>query len=124
MVVPCPSHISLFFHSHIEDEPDTGEVMVQCDNCRVWQHITCMGIEAPPDDADYFCEKCRPDFHPNVLKYVSQPLILELPIERLALPEGCTGSLAIATLPPTPTTVRAKLTASLVPLVPTPQWPT
>jgi hypothetical protein len=49
-----------------EDEPETGEVMVQCDICRVWQHITCMGIEAPPDDADYFCEQCRPDLHPNL----------------------------------------------------------
>lgn len=107
-----------------EDEPDTGEVMVQCDICRVWQHIACMGIEAPPDDADYFCEQCRPDLHPNLLKYVSQPAVPEPPVEQLALPEGCPGSLAIATLPPTPTTVRAKLTASHVPPVLIPPWPT
>jgi hypothetical protein len=83
-----------------------------------------MGIEAPPDDADYFCEQCRPDLHPNLLKYVSQPRIPEPPIEQLALLEGCPGSLAIATLPPTPTIARVKPTVSRVPPVPTPQWPT
>lgn len=31
-----------------------------------------MGIEAPPDDADYFCEQCRPDLHPNLLKRLSK----------------------------------------------------
>ena len=82
-----------------------------------------MGIEAPPDDADYFCEQCRPDLHPNLLKYVSQPPIPESPIEQLALPEGCPRSLAIATLPPTPTIVQVKRTVSRVPLVLTPQWP-
>lgn len=83
-----------------------------------------MGIEAPPDDADYFCEQCRPDLHPNLLKYVSLPPIPEPPIERLALPEGCPRSLAIATLPPTPTIVRVKPTVSHAPLVPILQWPT
>ena len=83
-----------------------------------------MGIEAPPDDADYFCEQCRPDLHPNLLKYVSQPPTLEPPIEQLALPGGYPRSLAIDTLLPTPTTVRVKPTVSPVPLVPALQWPT
>lgn len=43
---------------------DMGNFFVQCDNCHVWQHGGCMGLHDEsiiPDE--YFCEKCRPDFH-------------------------------------------------------------
>ena len=111
-----PSHLT-FLYASIEDEPDTAQVMVQCDICWVWQHITCMGIEAPPDDADYFCERCRPDLHQNLLKYAPQPHILEPPIEQLVLPEGYPTSLTIAIFPPTSSVIRDKSTVTRVP-----QW--
>ena len=43
---------------------DMGNFFVQCDNCHVWQHGGCLGIHDEsiiPDE--YYCEKCRPDFH-------------------------------------------------------------
>ncbi|KAK5944689.1 Histone deacetylase complex subunit [Knufia obscura] len=43
---------------------DMGNFFVQCDNCHVWQHGGCMGLHDEsiiPDE--YYCEKCRPDFH-------------------------------------------------------------
>lgn len=43
---------------------DVGNFFVQCDNCHVWQHGGCMGLNDEaiiPDE--YYCEKCRPDFH-------------------------------------------------------------
>lgn len=43
---------------------DIGNFFVQCDNCHVWQHGGCMGLNDEsiiPDE--YYCEKCRPDFH-------------------------------------------------------------
>lgn len=43
---------------------DMGNFFVQCNNCHVWQHGGCLGI---PDESiipdEYYCEKCRPDFH-------------------------------------------------------------
>lgn len=40
--------------------------MIMCDNCKVWQHGSCMGVseDKPPDE--YFCEECRPDLHTDI----------------------------------------------------------
>ncbi|KAF8320709.1 hypothetical protein DL93DRAFT_2073355 [Clavulina sp. PMI_390] len=39
--------------------------MVQCEECEVWQHGICMGIELEEDCPEkYYCELCRPDLHP------------------------------------------------------------
>ncbi|KAI9003815.1 hypothetical protein DFJ74DRAFT_743387 [Hyaloraphidium curvatum] len=38
---------------------------IQCDGCRVWQHIRCVGLTEetlPKDDEQYFCEMCRPRY--------------------------------------------------------------
>lgn len=74
-----PSVISstlLTFPAAVSD--DIGNFFVQCDNCHVWQHGGCMGLNDEsiiPDE--YYCEKCRPDFH-RVIKgsnvYVSDPV--------------------------------------------------
>jgi len=48
----------------IAPSDDIGNFFVQCDNCHVWQHGGCMGLNDEaiiPDE--YYCEKCRPDFH-------------------------------------------------------------
>ncbi|KAK7057150.1 putative histone deacetylase complex subunit cti6 [Favolaschia claudopus] len=58
-----------------EDDPDAGEFMVQCETCKVWQHGLCMGYdsEAQLHDDDYYCEQCRPDFHPDFKKGRKKP---------------------------------------------------
>ncbi|KAI8888025.1 hypothetical protein K501DRAFT_282968 [Backusella circina FSU 941] len=39
-------------------------LMVQCDQCEVWQHCECMGLMEEQDIPDqYYCEQCRPSDH-------------------------------------------------------------
>jgi len=58
-------------------------MMIQCDDCNVWQHGPCMGIwaddEAPDGaskltltvlTAEYYCEQCRPDLHGPLRKWI------------------------------------------------------
>ncbi|KAI8336783.1 hypothetical protein BC941DRAFT_428065 [Chlamydoabsidia padenii] len=41
--------------------------MVQCDQCEVWQHCKCVGLEEEKDIPDqYYCEQCRPQNHKSV----------------------------------------------------------
>ena len=47
------------------DGPDAaGDMFIQCDACKVWQHGGCVGImsEAMSPD-EYFCELCKKDLH-------------------------------------------------------------
>lgn len=46
--------------------------MVQCETCNVWQHGVCMGYESEHQAQadDYYCEKCRPEMHQELLKCV------------------------------------------------------
>lgn len=67
-LLTCPTALS----------DDIGNFFVQCDNCHVWQHGGCMGLNDEsiiPDE--YYCEKCRPDFH-RIIKgsnvYVLHPI--------------------------------------------------
>ncbi|XP_052081122.1 uncharacterized protein LOC127719138 [Mytilus californianus] len=41
--------------------PDTGETMVQCDNCREWFHLTCIGmsIQEANEIDPYICPNCQ-----------------------------------------------------------------
>ncbi|KAJ8518288.1 hypothetical protein ONZ45_g4649 [Pleurotus djamor] len=57
-----------------EDDPDAGEFMVQCEQCKVWQHGPCMGFESEDQlhDDDYYCERCRPDSHAELLKKLNK----------------------------------------------------
>ena len=47
-----------------------GRAFISCDTCSVWQHNVCMGVpleeEAQPDN--YFCEKCHPEDHQELLE--------------------------------------------------------
>lgn len=54
----------------VEDDPDAGEFMVQCETCKVWQHGLCMGYisEDQVHDDDYYCELCKPQMHEDLLK--------------------------------------------------------
>ena len=40
---------------------DTGKTMVQCDNCREWFHLTCIGmsIQETNEIDPYFCPNCQ-----------------------------------------------------------------
>jgi hypothetical protein len=59
-----------------EDNTDEGEertrcpcgrvenfgTMIQCDDCKVWQHAKCVGFRKLSEIPEhYFCEECRPD---------------------------------------------------------------
>lgn len=47
------------------DTPDDSGFFIQCDNCSVWQHGYCVGINEGDKNAPekYMCEQCRPDLH-------------------------------------------------------------
>ncbi|KAH6570048.1 hypothetical protein BASA60_007975 [Batrachochytrium salamandrivorans] len=42
-------------------------VMVQCDQCSVWQHCDCMNLAGKKLPKKYFCEQCRPESHSDIL---------------------------------------------------------
>jgi hypothetical protein len=47
-----------------EEGAEPGSLFIQCDSCKVWQHGGCVGIMSDAaTPKDYFCERCRPDFH-------------------------------------------------------------
>lgn len=43
--------------------------MVCCDDCEVWQHCQCMGLEEEDIPDQYFCEQCRPEYHVQIKGY-------------------------------------------------------
>ena len=52
------------------DESETSDFMAECDGCHAWQHGSCMGFDSPDSMPQlYFCEKCRPDLYPELLRY-------------------------------------------------------
>jgi hypothetical protein len=70
---PYPVDTSTFAHQArlvLEDDPEAGEFMVQCETCGVWQHGLCMGYltEDQVQDTDYHCELCKPEMHVELLK--------------------------------------------------------
>ncbi|KAI8638999.1 hypothetical protein BD408DRAFT_279541 [Parasitella parasitica] len=44
-------------------------LMVCCDECEVWQHCECMGLEKEEIPDEYFCELCRPSDHIEIKSY-------------------------------------------------------
>ncbi|RCH79531.1 hypothetical protein CU097_001324, partial [Rhizopus azygosporus] len=44
-------------------------LMVCCDDCEVWQHCECMGLEEEDIPDQYFCEQCRPEDHIQIKGY-------------------------------------------------------
>ncbi|KIJ49549.1 hypothetical protein M422DRAFT_27915 [Sphaerobolus stellatus SS14] len=50
-----------------EDEEGYG-LMVMCETCSVWQHAICVNLSADQAEQDYYCEQCRPDLHPDLIK--------------------------------------------------------
>ncbi|KAI7899127.1 uncharacterized protein BX663DRAFT_518795 [Cokeromyces recurvatus] len=44
-------------------------LMVCCDQCEVWQHCECMGLDEDEIPEQYFCEQCRPSDHVEIKGY-------------------------------------------------------
>ncbi|TPX34017.1 hypothetical protein SmJEL517_g03266 [Synchytrium microbalum] len=43
---------------------ETGDLMIFCDSCQVWQHALCVGItDAKQVPKNYYCEQCKPENH-------------------------------------------------------------
>lgn len=52
-----------------EQDEDSGEPWIACDQCGAWQHNICMGMSQYSEDlpSEYFCEECRPENHKELL---------------------------------------------------------
>ncbi|OBZ86236.1 hypothetical protein A0J61_05716 [Choanephora cucurbitarum] len=80
-VTRCVCGESLFSLSLV----DSIGLMVCCDQCEVWQHCECMGLDEDEIPDQYFCELCKPSDHIEVKGYdktrryykPSSPLTLE-----------------------------------------------
>lgn len=57
---PCGSEDDL------PQSDETKEAWIECENCKVWQHSICVGLEEeekPNMPEHYFCEECKPEHH-------------------------------------------------------------
>lgn len=52
--------------------------MVCCDQCEVWQHCECMGLEEHEIPDQYYCELCKPSDHVEVKGYDKYVLFIAL----------------------------------------------
>lgn len=44
-------------------------LMIQCEECKCWQHCICMGMMTESQCPDvYYCEQCRPELHVPLLR--------------------------------------------------------
>ncbi|KAI4197375.1 MAG: hypothetical protein LQ346_003028 [Caloplaca aetnensis] len=68
---------------YIEENEDDDRKMIVCDSCEAWQHNECMEMSLNDDELpdQYFCEKCRPDLHRDLIDKVNRG---ERPWEELA----------------------------------------
>ena len=57
-----------------EQDEDSGEPWIACDQCGAWQHNICMGMSQYTEDLpkEYFCELCRPENHEELLTGVER----------------------------------------------------
>jgi hypothetical protein len=57
---------------------DSIGLMVCCDQCEVWQHCECMGLEEHEIPDQYYCELCKPSDHVEVKGYDKYVLFIKL----------------------------------------------
>jgi len=45
--------------------------MVCCDGCNIWQHTDCLDLPSGEywQDQEYYCDRCRPGLHAQVIKH-------------------------------------------------------
>src|ERR1700712_1705914 len=46
-----------------EIRKEDHHAQIQCDHCKVWQHLCCLRFSSEAFPRDYFCEECRPNLH-------------------------------------------------------------
>ncbi|ORX60928.1 hypothetical protein BCR36DRAFT_579003 [Piromyces finnis] len=47
-----------------KNSPHYDGLMIQCEDCGVWQHGACVNITKKNTPKNYYCQKCRPEYHP------------------------------------------------------------
>ncbi|KAK2594199.1 Transcription factor bye1 [Conoideocrella luteorostrata] len=57
-----------------EQDEDSGEAWISCETCYAWQHNVCVGVSSFEDEIpdNYWCEKCRPDDHKELLAGIAK----------------------------------------------------
>lgn len=52
-----------------EQDEDSGEAWIACEECGAWQHNVCVGVSSFDDEIPehYWCEQCRPEDHKELL---------------------------------------------------------
>ena len=53
-----------------EQDEDSGEAWISCEDCFVWQHNVCVGVSSFEDEIpeNYWCEGCHPEDHKELLE--------------------------------------------------------
>jgi hypothetical protein len=54
-----------------EQDDDSDEDWIACDECTAWQHNICMAVGKPIPDK-YYCEQCRPENHKELLDAIAR----------------------------------------------------
>ncbi|KAI9736822.1 MAG: hypothetical protein M1818_005873 [Claussenomyces sp. TS43310] len=52
---------------------DCVKLWVQCQACSVWQHAVCVDVKVLPESNPYWCERCKPENHHQLLLLIDQP---------------------------------------------------
>jgi hypothetical protein len=53
-----------------EQDDDSDESWIACENCNAWQHNVCMAVTTDQNilnDMEYYCEQCKPEDHTVLL---------------------------------------------------------
>lgn len=57
-----------------EQDEDSGEAWISCEDCFAWQHNVCVGVSSYEDEIPeyYWCEQCRPQDHKELLDGIAK----------------------------------------------------
>lgn len=58
-----------------QEKDDPEDPWIACDQCHVWQHNVCVGMsvyDEDLEDAEYFCEECKPENHKELLEGIKK----------------------------------------------------
>lgn len=57
-----------------EQDEDSGEAWIACEECGAWQHNVCVGVSSFDDEIPdhYWCEQCRPHDHKELLEGIAK----------------------------------------------------
>lgn len=57
-----------------EQDDDSGEAWISCEQCFAWQHNVCIGVSSFEDEIPdhYWCEICKPENHTELLEGIAK----------------------------------------------------